>query len=138
MELKIQFFPRQLLNALPYSLHSSVTESLEGRSVNATQIQVGGMVVVDQNGAWIGSTMNIDWGQIQRIPVDFTEGVDNDTVLSEGEVENYVTNASLDLADGTTIGGRDLQEPISCQGGRYLTKGQYLRMGLLRRFCIDM
>ena len=114
------FFPRQLLNALPYSLHSSVTQSLDGGSVNATQIQVGGMVVIDQNGAWVGPTMNIDWSQIQGMPLDFADGVDNDTVLSEGEVENFVTNAPLDLADGTTIGGRDLQEAISCQEGNIL------------------
>ena len=41
-------------------------------------------------------------------PSYFADGVDNDTVLSENEVEDFVTNGALDLAEGTTIGGKDL------------------------------
>jgi len=55
----------------------------------------------------------LSWNDLQGIPADFADGVDNDTILSESEVENYVTNGALDLAEGTTIGGKDLQEAIS-------------------------
>jgi hypothetical protein len=114
------FFPRQKMNTGPYAVRSGVAESLDGGNVNATQIQVGGMVVIDTDGSWIGPTMNLSWNDIQDIPSDFADGVDNDTVLSESEVEDFVTNGSLDLAEGTTIGGQELQEAISCQQGEIL------------------
>ena len=41
-------------------------------------------------------------------------------MLSENEVEDYITNGSLDLAEGTTIGGKALQEAVSCQPGQIL------------------
>ena len=88
--------------------------------MDATQIQVGGSVVIDSNGSWVGPTINLSWNDLQGIPADFADGIDNDTVLSESEVENYVTNGALDLAEGTTIGGNVLQEAISCQEGQIL------------------
>ncbi len=114
------FLPRQLLKSIPYSLYSGVAESLEGGSVKATQIEVGGTTVIDSNGAWVGPTINLSWGDLQNIPSDFADGVDDDTVLSESEVEGFVTNSALDLAEGTTIGGKVLQEAISCQPGQIL------------------
>ena len=57
---------------------------------------------------------------LQNIPSDFSDGVDNDTVLTEGEVENFVINGALDLSEGTTIGGKVLQEAISCQPNQIL------------------
>jgi hypothetical protein len=114
------FFPRQKINTGPYAVRSGVAESLDGGNVNATQIQVGGMVVIDTDGSWIGPTMNLSWNDLQGMPSDFADGVDNDTVLSESEVEDFVTNGSLDLAEGTTIGGKEFQEAISCQQGEIL------------------
>ena len=114
------FFPRQKLNTNAYSVRSGVAESVEGGEVQASQIEVGGMMVIDSNGAWVGPTVNLSWGDIQDVPADFADGVDNDTVLSENEVEDFITNGALDLAEGTTIGGKVLQEAISCQPGQIL------------------
>ena len=114
------FLPRQKFHSLPFAQIAKEAKSLKGGTVEASQIQVGGMVVVDSNGSWVGPTVNLSWNDIQGIPADFADGVDNDTVLSESEVENYVTNDALDLAEGTTIGGKDFQEAISCQEGQIL------------------
>ena len=114
------FMPRQKLNAQLYARHADQATSLKGGSVDATQIQVGGSVVIDSNGSWVGPTINLGWEDIQNVPSDFADGVDNDTVLTEGEVEDFVTNGALDLAEGTTIGGKALQESISCQPNQIL------------------
>ncbi len=114
------FVPRQLLNSIPYSIRAGVSESVEGGNVDATQIQVGGTVVIDSNGAWVGPTLTLNWSDIQGIPADFSDGIDNDTHLTEGDVEDFVTNGALDLAAGTTIDGTSLQEAISCQTGQIL------------------
>ena len=114
------FFPRQLLSSMPYSLRSKEAISVDGGNVNASQIEVGGVVVIDSSGSWVGPTIDMNWTNIQGIPQDFADGIDNDTVLSESEVENYIINEALDLAEGSTIGGKDLQEAISCQDGQIL------------------
>ncbi len=120
LDSEIPFFPRQLLNSIPYSLRTGVAESVEGGSVSASLIEVGGTVVIDSNGSWVGPTMNLNWTDIQGVPQGFADGVDNDTTLSEIEVENMIVNGPLDLAEGTTIGGKFLQEVISCQPGQIL------------------
>ena len=53
------------------------------------------------------SVLTPDWSNVQSIPADLDDG-DDDTQLSEGEVEGYVTNGSIDLADGSTMGGNGL------------------------------
>ena len=50
----------------------------------------------------------MSWNDLQGIPSDFADGVDDDTVLTESEVEGFVTNGALDLAEGTTIGGKEV------------------------------
>ena len=114
------FQPRQKIHSQIYSQIAKKSQSLDGGDVNATQIQVGGVVVIDSDGAWVGPTINLNWSDLQGVPEGFLDGVDNDTVLSEPEVEDYITNGALDLAEGTTIGGNLLQEAISCQEGQIL------------------
>ena len=59
-------------------------------------------------------------GRHSEYSISFADGVDNDTVLSENEVEDFVTNGALDLAEGTTIGGKAFTESMSCQPGQIL------------------
>ena len=114
------FLPRQKLHSQTYAQIAKKATSVEGGSVNATQIQVGGSVVIDSDGTWVGPTVSVSWGEIQDIPEGFSDGIDNDTQLSESEVENMVTNGPLDFASGSTIDGKSLQEAISCQEGEIL------------------
>ena len=123
--------PRQLLTTVPYATTST---NVAGGSVDATEISVGGEVVVDSSGNWVGEPSSVSWEEILNIPVGFADEEDADTLvklscadgelaawdagltewvcaidwdsnLTESEVESYVVNDALDLHGDTTIGG---------------------------------
>ena len=71
--------PRQSLNSVPYARISQIAESVEGGMVNASQISVADQVVVDSTGNWLGQPITPQWSDIQGIPNDFSDGVDNDS-----------------------------------------------------------
>ncbi len=124
--------PRQPINTAPYAQMSRFTENLDGGTVNATQVSIGGVMVIDTNGSWVGPTLAMQWNNIQGIPAEFSDGDDDtlaglnclvgqivgwdgnswvctdDNGLSESQVENYVTNGALDFAPGSKMGGSDL------------------------------
>jgi len=54
-------------------------------------------------------TFVAQWDSIRGIPADIADG-DDDTQLSETEVENYITNEAIDLADGSTVGGTTIND----------------------------
>lgn len=124
------FLPRSKVQSLPYAQIAKKAESVSGGPVNATQIEISGNVVIDSSGSWIGPTINVGWANITNIPAGFADGIDNDTFLSESEVENFVVNGALDLAAGTTIDGKALQEAISCQEGEILRWDGQIQMWL--------
>ena len=95
--------PRQKLTSTPYAQIAGEAESVVGGQVNASEIQVNGTLVVNTDGSWVGPTINVNWGDIQNIPAGFADQIDNQ--LNENEVENFVTNGSIDLHSDTTIGG---------------------------------
>jgi hypothetical protein len=61
--------------------------------------------------SWSAGT--VPWSGLTGIPADFADEVDNNTQLSESEVEAYVTNDPLDLAEGTTLGGETISTLVS-------------------------
>ena len=69
------------------------------------------------------------WNDLQGIPEGFADGVDNDTVLSEGDVGNFVTN-------GLWIWQKERQSEVKdFRGGILSRKGKILRWdGLLGLF----
>ena len=95
--------PRQAILSAPYAQLSGSSTNLSGGTVEATQISVGGVLIVDSNGAWVGPTIALNWSDVTGIPSDIADG-DNDTQLSEAQVETFVTNGSIDLAPGSTVG----------------------------------
>lgn len=52
-------------------------------------------------------TSSLDWSAISSRPAGLDDGDDN-TQLTESQVEGFVTNGALDLAAGTTLDGTDL------------------------------
>ena len=114
MELQVDqaspLSPRTALTSAPYAQMSGVTESLIGGSVEASTIGVqnGGnpIQVIDASGNWVGPAMSVDWNNIDptTIPADLANGDDN-TQLSESDVETYITNGALSFAFGSTIQG---------------------------------
>ena len=98
--------PRQELVSVPWALRATSAEHLDGGTVDATEISVAGVPVIDSTGAWIGPTVGVDWSELSGIPADIADGdQDTDTQLSETQVEGYITNAAVDLSSGTTVGG---------------------------------
>ena len=124
--------PRQPINSTPYAKIASQAQSVNGGVVNASELQIGGSLVIDAGGGWVGPTIAVDWANLSNIPTDFADG-DDDTLagitcateqilswdgsvwvctdnngLTESEVEDYVTNNALDLASGTSVSGSEI------------------------------
>ena len=66
-------------------------------------------------------TLEPDWNNIQGRPTGLDDGDDN-TQLTEQEVEDYIVNDALELFEGTTVNGLSLVaiEQISCSDGDVL------------------
>ncbi len=50
-------------------------------------------------------TTALGWTDITGIPAGFADNTDDNSQLSESQVENYITNSPIALAGGSTIGG---------------------------------
>ena len=123
--------PRHLITATPYASMAQVSEELDGGTVNASEVSVNNIPVIDADGNWVGPSAATDWSALQSIPPDIADGDDNtdtlaglscatdevaiwsgsawvcapDSVLDEAAVELFVTNDALDLHISTTIDG---------------------------------
>ena len=66
-------------------------------------------------------TLEPEWDDILNVPSDLLDGDDN-TQLSENDVETYVTNDSIDLHASTTIDGNKIVSTdfVSCLNGDVL------------------
>ena len=63
-------------------------------------------------------TLTPDWSDVQNRPNGLDDG---DDVLSESQVENYVTNSSIDLASGSTMNGKAIvSDPGGCTDGQIM------------------
>jgi len=124
--------PRHRLTSAPFAQMANTAESLDGGPVNASEIAVNDIPIIDSNGLWIGPGAQTDWQDIQNMPADIADGDDDqlgglscgagDIVgwdganwtclanngLSESQVEAFVTNDPIDLAPGSTMGGSAL------------------------------
>ena len=101
--------PRNKLTSLPYAKRADVATNVEGGTVNASQISINGTVVVDGDGTFVGQPTTPQWSDIQNIPSDFADGVNNDSQLSSSEVINYIEQDAIDLNENTTINGEPIQ-----------------------------
>jgi hypothetical protein len=95
--------PRYPVAAVPYATMAEVAVTLNGGLVNATEVAIGGTTVIDEDGTWIGPTPDIGWDDITDKPEGI--GDDIDTTLSVEEVLAYVSGATLELGDGSTMAG---------------------------------
>jgi hypothetical protein len=127
MELEVDgngpMAPRQAMTSAPYAQMAGTAENLEGGTVDATSVSIGGIQVIDSAGSWTG-TLSVDWGsQLANIPGDIADGDDN-TQLSESQVEGYITNGALSMDSGTSLGGKAILtedtahlDGLSCSAG---------------------
>ena len=72
-------FPRSAINAVPYATMATVAEEVSGGPVDATEIAVDGTPVVNASGEWVGPAPTVSWADLEGIPEDFADGVDDDT-----------------------------------------------------------
>ena len=72
-------FPRSAINAVPYATLATVAEEVAGGPVDASEIAVGGTPVVNEAGEWVGPTPTVNWSDIEGMPADFADGIDDDT-----------------------------------------------------------
>ena len=52
------------------------------------------------------STGAVSWSSLSGVPTGFSDGVDDDNQLTSAQVLSYVTGTSLNLANGSTVGGQ--------------------------------
>ena len=58
---------RQAINSAPYAQiagKAEVATSVNGGSVNATDVQISGNPVIDGTGSWVGQPITVDWNNI--------------------------------------------------------------------------
>lgn len=126
--------PRNPILSVPYSQISGLAEqavSLDGGSVNATDIQISGQAVVDSGGNWVGPTINVLWSDIDTttLPNGLNDGDDDtlgniscnpseivtwsgaswvctsDSRLTLSDVTNQLQNNPSDFHIDSTLGG---------------------------------
>jgi len=98
--------PRSAVGSVPYASMAGEAESVNGGTVDATNVAISGSPVIDSEGQWVGPTPAVTWDDISGKPDGFGDGVD--TVLSASEVLDYVDGSVIDLGAGSTMGGLPL------------------------------
>ena len=100
--------PRHEILSVPYAMMADTCENVSGGVVDASEIRVDGTPVITEGGTWTGESPPVDWSDITGIPEGFSDGIDDDTHLSESEVEAFLTDEPVALAAGSTIGGTSI------------------------------
>jgi hypothetical protein len=72
-------FPRSPIHSVPYATMATVAEEVSGGPVDASQIAVDGTPVVNALGEWVGPAPTVNWTDIEGVPEDFADGIDDDT-----------------------------------------------------------
>lgn len=72
-------FPRSPIHTVPYATMATIAEEIAGGPVDASHIAVAGTPVVNESGEWVGPAPTVNWADIESMPSDFADGVDDDT-----------------------------------------------------------
>lgn len=132
--------PRTVINSVPFAQIAGIAESLEDGPVNASQIWVNNIPIVDSSGNWIGPTPSMTWSEVTGKPPGFADNADNDALgglsCSVGEVAvwqgsvwgcasnnnfdsvalgNMLSNNAYDLNSATTIAGDGIVTTLTDQ-----------------------
>ena len=130
----IPLSPRSPVVSVPYSQISGLSETavtLDGGSVNATEVFIAGQSVIDPNGEWVGPAINVAWNNIDSstIPSGLSDGDDDtlgditcaigeiitwsgagwtctsDSRLTLSDVQSYLQSTPVSLNTDTTLNG---------------------------------
>jgi hypothetical protein len=122
--------PRQEIVSVPWALRATSAEHVDGGVVEAAEISVGGVPVIDSTGAWVGPTPSVDWTELTGVPADIADGdqdTDTDTLAglacAEAEVPKWdatsglwICGTDVDTVDPNTDTLADLG--LSCLAGQ--------------------
>ena len=132
LELQIDgepaMFPRSPINAVPYATMATVAEEVSGGPVDASQIAIDGTPVVNESGEWVGPAPTINWSDLEGIPADFADGIDDDT---DTDTDSFATLGVTCLAGDIPVWDAVLSEwacgmdsdslaDISCLNGQLI------------------
>ena len=114
LELKVNgeaLSPRHQLTSVPYAQIAGVAESVDGGTVSASEVIVGGQTVIDSDGNWVGegmvdtlNSLSCALGEIAGWNGSAWTCV-SDNTLTYTDIENYLLNNPIELNVDTTIGG---------------------------------
>jgi len=109
--------PRHQLVSVPTAFRASVAENLEGGIVDAAEIWVGGELVIDDQGNWVGSSGANSWDDLSDIPADLADG-DTDTLGAMSCATGQV--AQWDSVAGQWVCASDTDSlgDMSCASGQ--------------------
>ncbi|MEE2750155.1 MAG: hypothetical protein VX519_01890, partial [Myxococcota bacterium] len=74
--------PRHALLSVPHAITTEVATRLEGGSVNAEQVSIGGTPVIDNTGEWVGPPIeaSTSWSSLENVPAGFADNTDDDSL----------------------------------------------------------
>ena len=108
--------PRQEVVSVPYALRAAVAEAVEGGAVDADEIAIGGSIVIDSSGNWLGTPP--DWNDLTGVPTDISDGdADTDTLLGLPCADGFVAKYSASLNAWDCAPDNDVLGGLSCQSG---------------------
>lgn len=103
--------PRHPVASAPYAVVADTAVNVDGGTVNASSVSVGGNEVIDATGAWAGAAGSIDWGAIGGAPANA------DTLAGLSCANGAV--AKFDAGSGTWMcdTGADTLAALPCADG---------------------
>jgi hypothetical protein len=78
--------PRQAMNAVPYARQAEHAASLSGGMVDATELRVGGTVVVDSTGTWVGIDPQLTEDEVDAYCADNGYAMDSDVAAGMADM----------------------------------------------------
>ena len=99
--------PRQPMTSVPYAQIAGVAESVDGGTVNASEVNVGGQAVINADGQWVGEAPTVDFMNLQNRPQGLDDGDDN-TQLDQTEVVDYVNGSQVNLGAASQVDGSNI------------------------------
>jgi hypothetical protein len=112
----VELSPRQEVVSVPYALRAAVAESVEGGAVDADEVAIGGSVVIDSSGNWLGTPT--DWSELTGVPADLSDGdADSDILLGLPCADGFVAKYSSSLGAWDCAQDNDSLAALICLTG---------------------
>jgi hypothetical protein len=108
--------PRHEVVSVPYALRAAVAEAVEGGAVDADEVSIGGNVVIDSSGNWLGTPP--DWSELTGVPPDLADGdADSDVLLALPCADGYVAKYRAALGAWDCAEDNDSLAALICLTG---------------------